>query len=295
MAENSLAPSQPKFSIMMQQPKFQDLVNQTLGDPDRARRFVASVSSAVATTPTLQQCDAGSILTGALLGESLNLHPSPQLGHFYLVPYNKKVKPTNGPEYTAKFAQFQMGYKGYIQLAIRSGQYKKLNVLAIKEGEFLGYNPLEEELKVRFIEDEYLREQAKTVGYFAMFELVSGFRKAMYWNYDKMAAHADRYSPAFKLEEYKNLLEGKIPAKDMWKYSSFWYKNFDEMAGKTMIRQLIPKWGPMSIDFQTAFENDTAILCPDKQPEYIELQEEPELLSESIGEGEEPDSPGPLG
>ena len=94
----------PKFSVAIQTPMYQKLVNDTLGDPDRARRFVAAISSAVAVNPSLQECDAGTVLTAALLGESLNLSPSPQLGQYYMVPYKDKKRGT--------VAQFQLGYKG---------------------------------------------------------------------------------------------------------------------------------------------------------------------------------------
>lgn len=103
-------------------------INQVVGGKD-GQRFISAIVSAVNTNPALQECTNQSILSGALLGESLKLSPSPQLGQYYLVPFNDKNK--------GKVAQFQLGYKGYIQLAIRSGQYKKLNVLAIKEGELV--------------------------------------------------------------------------------------------------------------------------------------------------------------
>ena len=103
-----------------------------------------------------------------------------------------------------------------------------------------------------------------------MFEYANGFRKAMYWSKKKMLAHADRYSQAFNKESYKKILEGKIPQEDMWKYSSFWYKDFDGMAFKTMLRQLISKWGIMSIDMQRAYDNDMATIQDDGQPYYIE-------------------------
>ena len=127
---NSLATNKPRFSVAIQSDTYKNLINKTLGDKNRATRFIASISSAVATNASLQECDAGTILSGALLGESLNLSPSPQLGQYYLVPFNDSKK-------GCKVAQFQLGYKGYIQLAIRSGQYKKLNVLAVKKGELI--------------------------------------------------------------------------------------------------------------------------------------------------------------
>ena len=238
-----------KFSVAIQGDAYKNLINNTLGNPKKAERFIAAVSSAVAVNPTLQECDAGSIVSSALLGESLNLSPSPQLGQYYMVPFNDKNK--------GKVASFILGWKGYLQLAIRSGQYKKINVLAIKKGELVNFNPLEEEIDVKLIEDEEQRENAETIGYYAMFEYLNGFRKAMYWSKPKMEKHADTYSKAFSLQKYKELLAGKIPQADLWKYSSFWYKSFDDMAFKTMLRQLISKWGIMSIDLQKAFEVDT--------------------------------------
>ena len=230
---NSLAKRQPKFSVAIQSDGYKKLINNTLGDPKRAERFIASVSSAVAANPDLQECDAGTILSSALLGESLNLSPSPQLGQFYLVPYNDNKK-------GRKVAQFQLGYKGYIQLAIRSGQYKKLNALAIKEGELIHFDPLEEEIEVKLIEDDSIRENAETIGYYAMFEYLNGFKKAIYWSKEKMESHAEQYSKGYaKKSGY-----------------TFWEKDFDAMALKTMLRQLISKWGVMSIEFQTAFEKD---------------------------------------
>lgn len=100
--ENQITNAKPKFSVMLQTDGYKKLINNTLGDPERAKRFVASISSAVAANPTLQECDAGSILSGALLGESLNLSPSPQLGQMYLVPFNNTKKGT-------KEAQFILG------------------------------------------------------------------------------------------------------------------------------------------------------------------------------------------
>jgi len=247
------APQKPKFSVAITTPGYQKLINNTLGDPDRAKRFVATITSAVAVNPVLQECDAGTILAGALLGESLNLSPSPQLGHFYLVPFDCKVKDENGkviyitdengnklkdkngrwvPE-TIKKAQFVLGYKGYVQLAFRSGQYADLDVLEVREGEYKGRDSNTGKFKFSFIEDDDLRETLPVVGYMAYYEYLNGARKVLYWSTKKMMSHADKYSPAFSAEAYQNLLDGKIPDADLWKYSSFWYKDFDDMAKKT--------------------------------------------------------------
>ena len=255
-----------KLSVYLQNDAVKKQINQVVGGKN-GTRYISSIVSAVQNTPALQECTSPSIVNAALLGEALNLSPSPQLGQFYMVPFDNKKK-------SCKEAQFQLGYKGYIQLAIRSGYYKKLNVLAIKEGELVRYDPLDEEVEVNLIDDDILREEAPTMGYFAMFEYENGFRKTLYWSKKKMLAHAEKYSFAF----YKNggarslelLEQGKIPEKDMWKYSSFWFKDFDGMALKTMLRQLISKWGIMSIDLQNAIDKDMAVIHEDGKTDYVD-------------------------
>ncbi len=172
------------------------------------------------------------------------------------------------------------GHKGYVQLAERSGYYKKLNVLAIKEGELIRYDPLNEEIEVNLIEDDVEREETPSMGYYAMFEYENGFRKTLYWSKKKMLAHAEKYSQAFKrnggAKSLELLEQGKIPENEMWKYSSFWFKDFDGMAMKTMLRQLISKWGIMSIDLQTALDKDMSVIHEDGSAEYVENEQEEE-------------------
>lgn len=225
-------------------------VNQILGDSQRGARFISSIVSAVTTNPMLKECDNGSILSGALLGESLNLSPSPTLGHFYLVPFNDKTK--------GKVAVFQLGWKGYYQLALRSGYYKKINVLPIKKGELINWNPLEEEIKVELIQDETLREKTETIGYYAMYEYLNGFRKAMYWSKEKMERHAETYSKGYVAK----------------KGYTFWEKDFDSMAMKTMLRQLISKYGIMSTELQNAYESDMATIDENGKKIYVDNPQE---------------------
>ena len=225
-------------------------INSVIGGKD-GQRFISAIVSAVNTNQALQECTNQSILSGALLGESLKLSPSPQLGHYYLVPYNDKEK--------GKVAQFQLGYKGYIQLAIRSGQYKKINVIAVKEGELEYIDPLNEEIKINLMIDKWdEREAAPTIGYYAMFELVNGFRKAIYWSKAQMESHAIKYSPGYKKDREKG-----------WNYT-FWSKDFDGMAYKTMLRQLISKWGIMSIEMISGMDADMAIINDDGTKTYVE-------------------------
>ena len=253
--QNSLQQRQPKTGITayMNSEKTIEYINRSLGAANK-QRFVTGVISAVNNNPALQECTNQSILAGALLGESLKLSPSQQLGQYYLVPFNDNKK--------GKVAQFQLGYKGYIQLAIRSGQYKKLNVLAIKEGELIKFDPLNEEIEVKLISNEEEREQAKTIGYYAMFEYVNGFKKALYWSRSKMEAHALKYSAGYANDKKKGTA---------W---TFWTKDFDGMAYKTMLRQLISKWGIMSIEMSTALNSDYAVINEDGTKNYVETDEE---------------------
>ena len=278
MANNQLAAQKPKFSMIIKSGTYQNLIKQTLGDPKKAERYTAAIMSAVATNPQLQNCEAKTILSGSLLAESLNLAHSPQLGQYYLVPF--KVKAKNGiPEHFD--ATFILGYRGLIQLAIRSGYYKKINVMEIKEGELVSYNPFDEEIVLNPIQDVDEREKTPTIGYYAMFEYTNGFKKVIYWSKAQMLAHADRYSPAFNKASYEKLLNGEIPDRDLWKYSSFWYKDFDSMAKKTMLRQLISKWGVMSVDMTQAIETDNSVIRIDKGSFAADVPESENLFDNS--------------
>lgn len=276
--QNQLAPQKEKkvpFSATINSVGYKRLINSTLGDPKKAERFVAAITSAVATTPALQECEVSSIVAGALLGETLNLSPSPQLGNYYLVPFkNKNAGVTN--------AQFVLGVKGYKQLAIRSGQYKKINAMEIKEGELIRYNPFDDEIELQYIEDEELRDSLPTIGYYAMFELHNGFRKVLYWSKEKMICHADKYSAAFSKDatsgkyakvSYADFCAGKYGKSDSWLYSSFWYQNFDEMGVKTMLRQLLSKWGVLSIEMEKAFSADGGVVKENGTIDYVDSPE----------------------
>ena len=239
------------FTAYLSKDAVRDQINKTLGG-DSGQRFIAGLISCVTMTEGLKSCSNASIVAGGLLGESLHLSPLPTLGQYYLVPFGNK-------------AQFVLGYKGMVQLAARSGQYLKLNVLAIKEGELISYDPLNEEIKVELIQDEEKRENAPTIGYYAMFEYLNGFRKTLYWSRAKMEKHAERYSAGYKAK----------------KGYTFWEKDFDEMAKKTLLRQIISKWGVMSVDLQTAYIADGSAIKSDLSPEYIDIEDTPtEVVTE---------------
>lgn len=175
--------------------------------------------------------------------------------------------------------KFRIGDKGYIQLAIRSGQYKKLNVMAIKEGELIKFDPLNEEIEINLVDNWDERESLETIGYYAMFELVNGFKKAIYWSKKQMIEHAKKYSQGYK----KDLEKGTA-----W---TFWSKDFDGMAYKTMLRQLISKWGIMSIDMQNAYAGDMAVINDDGSKNYVDNDiDEPvmDIQSTTVTEPEQP-------
>lgn len=258
-------PQRMTFSMAINSSGYQKLINNTIKDQRKRERFVAAITSAVAINPLLQECDPSTILSGALLGESLGLSPSPQLGQYYLVPFNNTKK-------GCKDAQFQLGYKGYVQLALRSGYYRSLNVFSIKSGELKKWDPITEELSIELIEDDEIREKTPSIGYVATFEYLNGFRKTIYWSRQKMEAHALRYSKGYSAK----------------KGYTFWEKDFDAMAYKTMLRQLISKWGIMSIEMQTAFEQDTIV----DNGEYMEAAQPMLATAQEVQQMEEAEPEG---
>lgn len=253
-SNNTAMQGKPKFSAMINTQGFQQALANSLKSPKEIQKFTAAITSVVSTNKELEKCDASTILSAALCGHSLGLPPSPQLGQYYMVPFNDRKN-------NRTVATFVLGYRGYIQLAIRSGQYKRLNVVEIKEGELVSWNPLTEEIEVKLISDESERALAKTIGYYACFKYTNGFEKALYWSRDKMEQHALKYSAGYKNDVKKGT-----------EYT-FWAKDFDSMAKKTMLRQLISKWGVMSVEMQNAFEADTHAINSDGSVDY-EVSEE---------------------
>lgn len=278
---NQMAKTQTKgqisFATYMTSNAVSTKVNEIIGDKREGAKFISSIVSAVQANPALKECTNASILSAALELHALNLSPSPRLGQAYLIPFkNNKLGVSE--------VQLQIGYKALIQLAIRSGQYTKLNVVEIKDGELIKYDPLTEEIEVKIMENEIEREHAKTIGYYAFFEYKNGFRKALYWSQEKMLLHADRYSKSFKAADFKKIEEGKIPASDMWKYSSPWYTSFDKMAKKTMIKQLLNGWGVLSTEMEDALDKDSAVIGEDSVSYVEEMEDIPTTTQEEVKE-----------
>lgn len=242
------------FTTYMTNLKVQQKVNEIIGDEKRGARFIASIISAVNSNPLLRECDNASILSGALLGESLSLSPSPTLGRVYLVPFKDKER--------GMVAQFILGYKGYLELAMRSGQYKDINVMEIREGEYKGRNKETGNPTFEFIEDDDEREKKKIIGYMATFTLVNGFTKTIYKTQKQMEEHALQYSNGYRSDKKKGTSY------------TFWSKDFTSMAFKTLLRQLISRWGILSIELQQAYDGDMAVINEDGTRDYVDNQVE---------------------
>ena len=221
--------------------KFNDVLDKGSG------AFVTALLSLVKATPQLQQCDPKTILSAAMTAATMKLPINPNLGFAYIVPYKTE-------------ASFQIGYKGIIQLAMRTGQYKTINASVVREGE------IED---IDFITGEIIRGKRisdQVIGYIAYFKLVNGFEKTLYMTKEDMEAHATQFSQAYGAD------------KRYGKSRSVWTTNFDAMALKTVLKQLISKYGIMSIDMQggdnmaKAIESDGAVIGEDGTPAYVDTQ-----------------------
>lgn len=190
---------------------------------ENAGAFMASILELYQSDTALQECDPNKIILEALKAATLKLPINKQLGFAYIIPY--KGVP-----------QFQLGYKGYIQLAQRSGQYRYINADVVYEGEQVTYDRITGML---MITGEATSDTP--TGYFAYFQLLNGFEKCVYWSREKVEAHAKRYSRSWSRQ------------------NSPWHTNFDAMALKTVIRNIISKYGVMSVEFANAVAEDTSV------------------------------------
>lgn len=223
------------------QAKFQNVLK------DKSSGFVSSVLNVVNTNGYLADAQPMSIMTSAMVAATLDLPIDPNLGYAYIVPFNGKNKETGRWE---KKAQLIIGYKGYIQLAQRSGQYHKLNVAPIPEGAFISWDPLAEELKYDFTK----QISDKIVGYAGYFELLNGFTKTVYWTRDQVEAH--------------RVANNK--AKDKRALTGVWRDNYDAMATKTVLRSMLSHWGILSIEMQNAVSKDEKAQTLDDNDQLVE-------------------------
>lgn len=214
----------------------------------KSNGFIASLIAA--SKNDLKNVEPNSVLKAAMTAATLDLPIDKNLGFAYIIPYKNE-------------AQFQLSYKGYIQLAIRSGQYKTINAIEIYENEIARTNRLTGE--VEFNENDSQINRDKVVGYMAYFKLINGFEKAIYMSKEEMEAHAKKYSQSYSSK------------KDWVVKSSLWTTDFDSMALKTILKRLISKYGIMSIEMQTAVLNDQAVMDESNNPKYVDNQVEQEI------------------
>ena len=232
----------------------------------KAPQFMTSITNAVGSNAALQKCEANSILSSALVAATYDLPIDSNLGFSALVPYwDSSTK-------TFK-AQFQMMYKGFVQLAIRSGLYADMNVSEVYEDELLSYNPIMG--LVEFVADFSKctqRKEGKTdkiVGYYAWFKLLTGFGKGLYMTVDECKNHAAQYSTSYKKDLEKNSSKSK------------WSTDFDAMAKKTVLKLLLSRWGVLSVDMQRAIVDDQKIFDENGNESYLdnpEKQESEEII-----------------
>jgi recombination protein RecT len=230
---------------------------------DNAGAFLASVVSAVKGNNQLQKCDPGSVMKSAFVAAALKLPVDPNLGFSYIVPYKSS-------------AQLQIGWKGFVQLAIRSGQYKNIHVAEVYSDELDYYNPITGEIKFTDLKtwDQRYKAGSTPCGYYARIELVSGFVKESFMTDREMNIHAEKFSMSYKYD-LKNR-----------KNSSVWSTDFSSMAKKTILKMLLSKFGILSTDMQTAVVKDQT-----GDGEYIDNKNVETEIQDNANQGEIIDIP----
>lgn len=300
MAEKTTAVSNSvvaQVKGMLDSDKVKARFNDLLGK--KAPQYMASIVNTVSSSTDLKKCEPSSILAAAFVAASFDLPIDPNLGFAALVPYKRKYKEGNR-WMEQQNAQFQMMYKGFVQLAIRSGEYEKMNCSEVYKDEIISYNPISGECE--FVTDWTnctMRDEGKpedVAGYYAWFRLRSGFMKELYMSRKAVENHAKKYSQSYRYDLSAS------------KQSSKWSTDFDAMAKKTVIKLLLSKWGILSIEMQRAIIDDQKIYdnngdssYADNQPDVIEATDpfatpaledkgEPEPLpSQQIAEQKQPE------
>lgn len=236
---------------MLNAPSVMEQFNNALAKS--APTFVASVIDLYNGDTNLQQCEPKAVVMEALKAAVLKLPINKALGYAFIIPFNNSVKDEKGNWVKKMVPTFQMGYKGYIQLAMRTGQYRTINADVVYEGELRKANKLTGEIAF-----DGEKKSDKVVGYFCYFELLNGFSKTLYMTVEQMAEHAKRYSKGLKKETtVESLINlSNLPVAPDSKTVG-WMGNFHGMAVKTVIRNLLGKYGYLSVEMQQAIVNDT--------------------------------------
>ena len=260
---NEVAVKEQSIVTYLASPTVRENIENVLGKGN-VDGFVSDVVACVQNNEVLAKCTNKSIFSAALLARSINLPLTPQLGYAYLVPFDNK-KQRDGKTVYEKDAVFQMGWKGYVQLALRSNYYRKIVATDVRKGEIEGFNPFEDLFEMKPLDFEKRNAKDKDgnylvpiIGYYAKMELVNGFTKELYMTHEEMLAFATKYSKA-----YRNDLNKRTTY-------SFWTTKFDDMAKKTMLRQLLGKWGLLTAELERAYTSDMAVIDEDGNPDYVD-------------------------
>ncbi len=222
----------------------------------KSQGFITSVLQIVASNSMLQKADPNSIFNAAATAATLDLPINNNLGFAYIVPYNQRFKDEKGNWQSKQVAQFQLGYKGFIQLAQRSGQFKTIAATPIYEGQIVSNNPL------TGTEFDFTKGDGKTiVGYASYFKLINGFEKTLYMTLDEMNAHGAKFSKSYANSD------------------SLWKKDPIGMGNKTVIKLLLSKFAPMSIEMQKAILTDQAVINNEEGDNVTYIDNEPEIIN----------------
>lgn len=221
-------------------------LNEILGK--KASTFSTSIMQIIKSNSLLSSAEPNSVVGAAMTAATLDLPLNNSIGFAYIIPFN--TKNPDGSK-TVK-AQFQIGYKGFIQLAQRSGQFKTINVTEVKEGEIESRDRMTGEINFNWIQNDIERLKRKTIGYLGYFSLLNGFEKTMFMSIEELNSHGKKFSQTFG------------------KSYGMWSKDFDSMAQKTVIKLLLSKYAPLSIDMQTAVQTDQATFINPEGGQEIE-------------------------
>jgi recombination protein RecT len=236
-----------KFNAMLENTRTQEYLTNVLGE--KKQTFVSNMVALVSSNKALSECDPSTIMFSCLKATALGLAIDPSLGLAWVLPYRDNKNNTT-------VATFQLGAKAYTQLALRTAQYKKINVRDVREGEIVGEDFVSGEMQFKKLEKD--REKAPIVGYVAMFELINGFSKQLYMSIEEIDAHAKRFSQTYR-KGY-----GLWADKDMR----------PKMAEKTVLKLLLSKWGVLSVEMEQAIKSDSAVLGENNSVRYVDNEED---------------------
>lgn len=238
----------------------------------KSASFISSIISATKANAELAKCEPESIISSAVIAATLDLPIQSSLGFAAMVPYDQNVKQPDGSWAKKKVAQFQIMWRGFVQLAIRTGQYQNIHVSEVYEGELVSHNRITGEVFI----DPNLKKSDTVIGYVGYFRLISGFEKYLYWTREECSAHGKKYSRSFETEKGR------------------WKLDFDAMAKKTVIKMLLSKFGILSVEMQNAITTDQSVVVDPEtlevkytdSPEDEEYREYVADESKSAGEGQ---------